>query len=283
MTDKKRTAASIATLTVAILSATLLTTTTGVAWAHGSGNLVINGNANKTVSIAIGELNEPVYPDTTSGMDLILKDFLTSLPLTNAQKQQGVITATAPTKLFADEYFYPKGVTPGVVKTSDGVTAAATDGSDIPSVKAKSGYIDSKIKSNISGQFGKPGSYSGDTLLYTETGRTLYHVYGDLNYYNDTSVKIDFWADGGSIGMGKGGQLTNGTGTNSTFSIKTSSFGEKDKTTQYWPGSSAGITNATHPVSIPAALGKGGDIWSFLKVILNTINTITGVTPGTAP
>jgi hypothetical protein len=274
---------AITILSLTVLSLTLFVTV-GNVYAHSSANLVINSNANHTIVLTLGEQSEPVYPDTTSGAEFIVKDFLTQLPITNVQKQQGVVTSTAPTKLFMDEYFYPKGTSPSLVHldNSGGVVAIDLDGSN---VKAGPGYVDSHIKTNVGATFGKPGYYSGDVLLYTETGRTLYHVYGDMNYFNDTSVKVNFWNDGGTTKLGRGGQLTSGAGTNSTLTFG-SSFGEKDKTTQYWPGASAGINNATHPVSVPAAVGKGGDIWSFLKSITTAINSITGgatVTPATAP
>ena len=293
---KKLSQTSIVTVSVAILSIALLVTSTGTAWAHTSiTGFTARNNVNNTIKISIGELNEPILPDQITGLDFITTDGNTLLPINNIFKQQ---SSAASSNMWADSYFYPKGRTPTVVLANSPTTSATSSDllSDYTNVIAgnKSGaYTDKKIHTPLKAVSGSAGHFTADTLMYTQTGKTLYHVYGQINYYNDSEVKINVWTDG-STKIGVGGQtLDNSLGlghevyhNNGTLTFGGSSFGETDKTTLYWPGSSAGINNATHPVSVPAAVGKGGDIWSFLNSVAAAINSITGgatVTPATAP
>lgn len=292
------------------------------------------GSASNSFSVAIGERNEPVYVDSSTpalvagsgndhdtGLEFILTDRVTGLPIVNAQKAQ---TSSAASNLWVDEYFYPKSSAPIlngqrlVVLSSDHTTAAtATDIQHQANVEARAGYVDSHKHIALSAVANQPGKYTGDVLEYTLAGRTLYHVYGQINYYNDSMVAVDIWNSGNGDGLIAGGKtidnsqgvghvvkatndtvIGNGPTTNSGNGSQTSygtlgtrQFGMTDRTTLYWPGASAGITNSTHPVSIAAAVGNGtgglygnGGLNAFLNNILNAINSIGhGFTAGHTP
>lgn len=152
-------------------------------------------------------------------------------------------------------------------------------------IRGAPGFTDSETGGKkVKGVWGKVGEYTGPTKqLYTQFGRTLYHFYGSLNYYQDspeTLIPIDVWFDGKSV---KVAQVSGGGVTIS------SGFGLGDVTQIYWPGpggssaGTSGVTNATHPDNIRSAIGTdrqiGIDTWDFLRTISTAINTlITDVT-----
>ncbi|HUL51670.1 MAG TPA: hypothetical protein VLT10_00185 [Verrucomicrobiae bacterium] len=307
---------SVAVVILSIVAIAILTSAHSAS-AHASYKwMQVAGKPENSFQVTIGELNEPVYVDSSTpalvqgsgndhdtGMDFILTDRVTGLPITNAFKAQ---TSSASANLWVDEYFYPKSFDsfnkPLVVLTAGGNNATASDIQVQANVKARPGYTDSHIHVPIKAVANQPGHFTGDVLEYTMAGRTLYHVYGYINYYNDSMVSIDLWNSGNGDGLLAGGKTidnslglghvvnaTNGTivgggsttavgpGSQTSYgSLGTRQFGMTDRTTLYWPGASAGINNSTHPASIPAAVGKGGDLWSFLNNIATAINSITG-------
>jgi len=313
---------SIAGIIFSIAAITLLATASDAS-AHSTYKWMQAGNNPlNTFSIAIGERNEPVYVDSSTpalvagsgndhdtGLEFILTDRVTGLPITGAQKAQ---TSAAANNLWVDEYFYPKsfsGITGRlVVKTSDHTTpATASDIQVQANVEAKAGYVDSHKHIPLAAVSNQPGKYTGDVLEYTLAGRTLYHVYGQINYYNDSMVAVDIWNSGNGDGLIAGGKtidnsqgigfvvkatndtiVGNGPTTNAGNGAQTSygtlgtrQFGMTDRTTLYWPGASAGMNNFTHPVSISAAVGNGtgglygnGGLNGFLNNIMSAINII---------
>jgi len=316
------TGTSVAGIIFSIAAITLLATV-GNASAHSSYKwMQAGGNPANSFQVTIGELNEPVYVDSSTpafvagsgnnhdtGLDFILTDRVTGLPITNAFKAQ---TSAGSNNLWVDEYFYPKsfsGINGRlVVLSSDGTTAAtASDIQVQTNVKAKTGYTDSHKHIALKAVANQPGHYTGDVLEYTMVGKTLYHIYGQVNYYNDSMVAVDIWNSGNGDGLlaggrtvdnslgvgyvikaandtivGNGASTNNGNGSQTSYgTLGTRQFGMTDQSTLYWPGASAGINNYTHPVSISAALGNGtggqygnGGLNGFMNNMMKAINII---------
>jgi hypothetical protein len=272
---------------VAVSVTFALTSAMPDASAHGSFKIIAgNGaNANKTMSFVLGETVEPAFVNEQHNMELFISDSLTSLRMVNGHRSQ---TNPATQILFGDAYFYPKSALTlgtGGVPHMTGCTAASVV-SGIQTGKADnctpaSGWTDSRTSQNVNSVFGKTGEYTlAKRQLYTQYGRTLYHIYGNVNYFNDTGVgltPINFWTDGKDIKLGS-------AGTNNQTIVWSSGFGLNDVTADYWPGTLAGVTNATYPDNTRGALGKQGDIWDFLKSLAAAINSIPGITvPAVAP
>src|SRR5579885_440725 len=316
------TGTSIAAIIFSIVAITLLATAENAS-AHSTYKYMqAGGNALNSFSIAIGERNEPVYVDSSTpalvagsgnnhdtGLEFIVTDRVTGLPVTNAFKKQATGGAA---NLWVDEYFYPKSF-PGintrlVVKTSDHTTpATASDIQVQANVEAKAGYVDSHKHIALAAVANQPGKYTGDVLEYTMAGRTLYHVYGQVNYFNDSMVAVEIWNSGNGDGLiaggktidnsqgvghvvkatndtivGNGVSTTNGNCSQTTYgTFGTRQFGMTDQSTLYWPGASAGINNFTHLGSISGALGNGtggqygnGGLNGFLNNVMKAINII---------
>jgi hypothetical protein len=155
------------------------------------------------------------------------------------------------------------------------------------------GYTDSRLKMNLSpistNDGGTPGQYRQATRqLYTEQGRTLYHIYGDLNYFNDTGigpVPINIWTDGSNVKKaswceGLAANIANcraGTSHNVTLTPPSSGFGLGNRTDIYWPDTA---TENTHPSNLRKAIGSirdnTFDIWNVLEEVTDALRTIGG-------
>jgi hypothetical protein len=184
----------------------------------------------------------------------------------------------------------------------------------VPNAGGSFGYTDSRT-----GMFGRPlsahevpagfnldGTYRQSTRQhYTQQGLTLYHVYGSINYYNDTSIgltNINLWTDGKNIktlSLSQGTNYTNnvkqtytGSVANRTATISggfgLGNFTSSPTTNGYsqgiaWPDNSAGTNEQTYPTDIRTAIGQirdnTWDIWNVLEDIANAINTLNPV-PG---
>lgn len=269
--------------------------------AHGNFEVVFGGNTNQTLRFVIGETGEPAYVDGVHNMEMRVTDKLTGLPNTVAVKFNN---GTNSLKL--DTWFYPKnllvggsldgapylidadGGGAGVCNTSttNDVQSAAAGG--IGGCGPAPGFTDSEATGTryVSSVFGKVGEYTGATQYYTQYGRTLYHFYGQVNYFQNSPEKmanIDVWYDGKTI------KVAYINGVPATIN---GGFGLADITQVYWPGpggasvGTSGITNATTPDNLRNAIGQdrnnGIDMWNFLRDIAIAINSITGgdtVTP----
>ncbi|MBM3906278.1 MAG: hypothetical protein FJ354_06355 [Thaumarchaeota archaeon] len=153
--------------------------------------------------------------------------------------------------------------------------------------------------------FNLDGTYRQNTRQhYTQQGLTLYHIYGSLNYYNDTSIgltNINMWTDGKNIKT-----LSLSQGTNYTNSVKqtytgnianrtatiSSGFGLSNFTSSpgggysqgiAWPDDSAGTNEQTYPTDIRTAIGQirdnTWDIWNVLEQITNGLNAMSDFLP----
>lgn len=269
---KKFTTMAAASFAAAIL---LLSAGANSAWAHASANVPLPSDPNRGIRLTIGETAEPAYVDEAHNIEIIVRDRLTNLPIRGAH-----LKLDGSQGLFVDSYFYPKGTTPSVSGSGESATAG-------------SGYTDSKLNQAVRTQFGKLGYYQAADQWYSKTGRTLYHVYGVINYYNDVEIPIDVWVDGKGVKQGVSGATTLTWG---------GGFGLHDKTTEYWPDSDGGVTDSTHPDNIREAIGtikadvaqlkaevaeiktNTVDIFNFLRQIAEGINQLlTGGTPITVP
>lgn len=130
----------------------------------------------------------------------------------------------------------------------------------------------------------KDGQYRQSTRqFYTEQGLTLYHFYGAINYFNDTSVgltKINLWTDGKNI---KTLSMAAASGSgNRTYTVS-GGFGLGNKTSLYWPDADGGATENNYPTNIRRAIGQirdnSWDIWNVLEQISNGLNSITEFLP----
>ena len=256
--------------------------------AHGNFEVVFGGNANQTLRVVIGETAEPAYVDGVHNLEMRITDVLTGLPNTVAVKNNAGANI-----LKVDKFFYPKnlmtlgegappiidkdGGGPGVCNTysAGGIQYDATGG--IGGCGPAPGFIDSKNNTDVASVFGQVGIYSAGNQYYTQYGRTLYHFYGHLNYFQDSTsalAPIDVWYDGKTV---KVGYVNN---VNATIN---GGFGLSDITTTYWPGANAGVNNSTHPDNIRSAIGQdrnnGIDIWNFLRDIADAINSIGNAAP----
>jgi len=120
--------------------------------------------------------------------------------------------------------------------------------------------------------------------LYTEQGLTLYHIYGSINYFNDTSIgltKVSIWTDGKNVKT-VSMAASDGSG-NRTYSLS-GGFGLRNITSVYWPDADGGVTESTHPGNLRKAIGEirqdNWDIFNFLRDIAGGINQIITHTAG---
>ncbi len=283
---------------LAAIALPLLSISVQEASAHGNFEVVFGGNTNQTLRVVIGETGEPAYIDGIHNLEMRVSDKLTGLPNAVAVKFNN---GTNSLKL--DTWFYPKhllvggtldgapylidadGGGAGVCNTSTTANVQSATAGDISGCGPAQGFTDSEATGTrfVSSVFGKVGEYTGASQYYTQYGTTLYHFYGQLNYFqNDPQAmaNIDVWYDGKSI------KVAYINGVPATIN---GGFGLNDITQIYWPGpggasvGTSGVTNSTHPDNIRSAIGtdrqNGIDIWNFLRDITTAINTITGITP----
>lgn len=116
---------------------------------------------------------------------------------------------------------------------------------------------------------------------YTEQGLTLYHIYGSINYFNDTGIgltKINMWIDGRNI---KSLSMAAANGANNRTYDVSGGFGLRNMTTSvYWPDADGGVTENTHPTNLRKAIGQirdnTWDIWNVLEQLTNALREIPG-------
>lgn len=287
---------------LSVIGVSFLLTSMPDASAHLSFDIKPGANANQTVRITIGETQEPVFTDEYGNLEFTLTHRLTNLRVGNAHLSQ-----TNPTtqKMFVDSYFYPANVLVAAGTTTPSISGGVpvmtgcTGGSQEPfNCLPASGWTDKRLKMNLSpisvNEGGAAGQYRQATRqLYTEQGKTLYHIYGELNYFNDTGIgpiPINIWTDGTNVKKAswceglttnKAACISGGVQYNKTAqSLTLSSFGQGNMTGDYWPGSAAGVTENTHPTNIRKAIGSirdnTFDIWNVLEEITDALRTIPG-------
>lgn len=179
----------------------------------------------------------------------------------------------------------------------------------IPNAGGTFGYTDSRTNMiarplaahEVPIGFNLDGTYRQSTRQhYTQQGLTLYHIYGSVNYYNDTSIgltNINMWTDGKNIktlSLSQGTNYTNnvkqtytGSTSNRTATISggfgLGNFTSSPTTNGYsqgvaWPDNSAGTNEQTYPTDIRTAIGQirdsTWDIWNVLEDIANAINSL---------
>lgn len=280
-------------IAVTALSAAMFFVTTHDAFAHGNFEFKAGGNVNNTVRIVLGETKEPRFAGGEHNLEMTITDKFTNLRVGNAFRSQ----ASSPTTvLFADTFFYPRGTTPSVT----GCVAASPNPGGC---QAGAGYTDSRLGQSIVAISVNDGGSAGQYRQalrqhYTEDGVTLYHVYGRINYFNDTGIgliPVNIWTDGQGIkrisvceskGTAQHTACMNGDTTyNKTMTLNGGFGALANMTTQYWPGANAGVTEQTHPTNLRKAIGEiredGWDIFNFLRDIAGGINgLIQNFSPG---
>ena len=272
---------------------------------------------NHTVSLVMGETFEPAFTDEYHDAEFTLTHDLSSFGLGNAHKDQtkaayqGSDFSISGKVLLAETFFYPSsalvdsngnklptgGVKPGT-SSGDSNTYGfyCSNGGSIaggiltgnaynckPNQGGSYGYTDSRT-----GMFMRPlgalegmskdGQYRQSTRqFYTEQGLTLYHIYGAINYYNDTGIgitKINMWTDGKNIKT-LSMAAADGSG-NRTYAIS-GSFGLGNRTSLYWPDADGGVTENNYPTNMRKAIGQirdnTWDIWNVLEQISNSLNS----------
>lgn len=323
----------------------------------GSGGYISSGtgvaptNGNHTVTVVIGETDEPAYTGGIHDLEIRMTHTQTSFGVGNAHKdqtktayQQSDFSATGKV-LKVDAYFFPASAltvqSTGAKALFGGVyfsNATNNPGSNtagfwcddpgtannnnvmkgnafncVPNSGGSFGYTDSRT-----GMFARPlaahevpigfnldGTYRQSTRQhYTQQGLTLYHVYGSINYFNDTSVgltNINLWTDGKNIktlSLSQGTNYTNnakqtytGSVANRTATIS-GGFGLGNFTSSpdngysqglAWPDNSGGTNEQMYPTDIRTAIGQirdnTWDIWNVLEQIANGLNAMTDFTP----
>ncbi len=289
---------SVLLIVLAIIGVSFLAASIPSALAHLSFDIKPGANVNQTVRVTLGETAEPVFTDEYGNLEMTLTHRLSNMRVGGAHLSQ-----TSPTtqKMFVDTYFYPSNVlvtSGGALSISGGVPAmtGCTGGTQEPfNCIPGSGYTDSRIKMNLSpisvNENGAAGQYRQATRqLYTEQGKTLYHIYGELNYYNDTGigpVPINIWTDGTNVkkaswceglAANKAACISGTTTYNKTTQgVTLSGFGQNNMTADYWPDTA---TENTHPTNIRKAIGSirdnTFDIWNVLEEITDALRTVSG-------
>jgi hypothetical protein len=219
---------------------------------------------NKTIVFTVGETKEPAFTDEPHNFELTLRDFNTRHTIPNAFRDY---TAGNAQSLWVDAYFFPKGITPALNGSAHcNAAVLKTSPSDTTyTCGPVSGYTAVKKGQLVRAIFGSAGQYQADNQWYTEAGRTVYHIYGKVNYFNDTMIPVNVWADGAAIKSG-----TNGA----THIVPASGgFGLSDRTTQFWP------PNTQQPENIRDAMVKDRN---FLQELRTGINQIIASITGTA-
>ncbi len=283
----------------AVIGVVFIATTMHSAYAHFSFDIKPGANVNQTVRVTLGETKEPAYTDEEHNLEVTLTHRLTNLRVGGAHLSQTGPTTT--TKMFVDSYFYPvstfvtSGSTTGVPLMT-GCTGA--DAGDPFNCVPAAGHTDSRTGMTLTtisvNDGGTPGQYRQSTRqLYTEQGRTLYHIYGELNYFNDTGigpVPINIWTDGANVkkaswceglAANKAACISGTTTYNITLPGSVSGgFGLANRTSVYWPDTA---TENTHPSNIRKAVGSirdnTFDIWNVLEDITDALRTVSGFGP----
>lgn len=295
MTNKN---SSVPLIVLAIIGVSFLAASMPSALAHLSFDIKPGANVNQTVRVTLGETAEPVFTDEYGNLEITLTHRLSNLRVGGAHLSQ-----TSPTsqKMFVDTYFYPSNVlvtSGGALSITGGVPAmtGCTGGTQEPfNCIPGSGHTDSRVKMNLSpisvNENGAAGQYRQATRqLYTEQGKTLYHIYGELNYFNDTGIgpiPINIWTDGTNVkkaswceglAANKAACISGTTTYNKTTQgVTLSGFGQANMTGDYWPDTA---TENTHPTNIRKAIGSirdnTFDIWNALEEITDALRTVTG-------
>ena len=321
----------------------------------GSGGSITDGigraptNGNHTVSVVIGETDEPTYTGGYHDLEMKITHPQSSFGVNNAHKDQ-TNTAYRQSEFLAagkvmkvDTYFFPSSALYSYTTNAkqlyggvkyDTVTSAnpgpntagfwcsnagtITDNvltgnayNCVPNSGGTYGFTDSRtgmfirnLQANeVPTGFVLDGAYRQSTRqYYTQQGLTLYHIYGSINYFNDTSIgltNINLWTDGKNIKTVSLSQGTNytsnvlqtytGLTANRTTTIS-SSFGLGNFTSSptvngysqgtAWPDDSAGTNEETYPTDIRKALGQirdnTWDIWNVLELLTNSLRGVTG-------
>lgn len=296
---------------VAVISMVLIFAAAPHAFAHANFEFKPGTNTNNTIRVVIGQTHEPSFTDEEHNLEMTVTHKLTSIPVANLGKSQASTTTNI---LFVDTYFYPKSAlnaTTGAVPKLTGcsVSASVNPANCAPGV----GYTDSRATgsaiSAISTAFpdsGAPGQYRQSTRqYYTEDGRTLYHIYGKMNIFNDTAVgpiPVNIWTDGSTVQtnnqyniarisvcesmVSPTGVIPNTStcitgGSGNTTKSFSGSFSMENISSIYWPDADGGVTENTHPTNIRKAIGTTRDNtfdnWNVLEKIANAINSIPGI------
>lgn len=262
---------SIKLLVIVALGAVLFVATAHEAFAHASFSFKPGNNVNNTLRLTFGETKEPAFTDEEHNMELTIVHTITQLRVGNAHKAQTTAGAQA---MFVDSYFYPISTTPSLTGCTNPVANSPAN------CAAGAGFTDSRLRMNLSpisaNDGGSAGQYKQATRqFYTEQGRTVYHVYGSLNYFNDTGIgpiPINVWTDGSAVNRIS---VMEG-GTNFT-TVLTGSYGLANITSIYWPDTA---TENTHPTNMRKAIGSirdnTFDIWNVLEEITDALRTVTG-------
>jgi hypothetical protein len=253
------------------LGAVLFVATVHDAFAHASFSFKPGNNVNNTLRLTFGETKEPAFVDEEHNMELTIVHTFTQLRVGNAHKAQTTIGSQA---MFVDSYFYPISTIPSLTGCTNPVPNSPAN------CAAGAGFTDSRIHMNLSpisaNDGGSAGQYKQATRqFYTEQGRTMYHVYGNLNYFNDIGIgpiPINVWTDGASVN-----RVSVMEGATNTTTVLSGSYGLANKTSAYWPDTA---TENTHPTNLRKAIGSirdnTFDIWNVLEEITDAFRTVTG-------
>ena len=204
------------------------------AYAHASWYVPHPDDVNKTIRLVVGETKEPAFADELHNIEIKIEDKNTKLPVTNAYLD-AVSLKDSPRytwnqSLFVDAYFYPRGTSPAVNDHPDctDVTKYKKNSEDTSYGCSSDGNEKaSKIAQKVRGQHGRAGYYQADYQWYSEPGKTLYHVYGHINYFNDVLIPVSLWTDGGAVSI-----ISNGQDELSKFR---GGFGLKQRADTFWP------------------------------------------------
>jgi len=224
------------------------------AHAHGGFNIPspIDGNDHKAVRLVVGETDEPAFSDELHNIEIVLRDSLTGLPITNAYRD-GVTDPSLPSfaqpqSLWVDAYFFPRGTEPAVIGADCTNTAKTKAGPEDGSYDCQGqGHTDSSTGQDVRGQHGRPGYYQADYQWYSEPGTTLYHVYGKINYYDDEMMPVSAWIDGSYGGPSQTVRFaSNGV---DDIGAGFGGFGLKHRADWFWPG-------AEYPDSVRSGMAE---------------------------
>ena len=296
---------STAMIAAAVIGMVFVIAAVPHAFAHANFEFKAGGNSNNTIRVVMGQTHEPSFTDEEHNLEMTVTHKLTSIPVANLGKAQ---TTSGTNQMFVDTYFYPDSVLTGSDKHVPALSGCTAASPNPANCGPGAGYVDSDIHTNLSAistafpDSGSPGQYrQGTRQFYTEQGRTLYHIYGEMNIFNDTGVgtiPVNIWTDGSVVGSGiarvsvcenllanKAACQSGNTSYNKTYSFA-SSFSMENKTSIYWPyGAQAGVTENTHPTNLRKAIGtirdNTWDIWNVLEDITDALRTVTGF--GTVP
>lgn len=298
---------SITLIVSIIVGMVVVFASTPHAFAHGNFEFLPGGNVNNTIRVVIGQTHEPSFTDEEHNLEMTITHKMTSIPVANLGKSQAASTSNI---LFVQTWFYPDSTLVGTDKHVPALTGCTNPVANSPAnCGPGAGYTDSEPAGAIAAistafpDSGAPGQYRQPTRqFYTEQGRTLYHVFGEMNVFNDTSVgtiPINLWTDGSVLASGisrvsvcEGSSANkaackNGDATYNKTKSWGSSFSMENKTSIYWPGASAGVTENTHPTNLRKAIGtirdNSWDTWNVLEQLTNALRGVTGFVQTSIP